>query len=121
MDLWRLGYRSRITIPAHDRAAELDAIFAAAVAFNGSHDITGALYALDDEFGQVLEGPETVIRSLYEKIAADPRHDNVTLDEDTRAEDRRFPGWAMARIGNNGKSEIAQPFAQGLPAPSRQA
>lgn len=46
---------------------------------NPAHGITGALLFDGEYFAQLLEGPEAEVTELMHKIAADPRHDTVTL------------------------------------------
>lgn len=42
-------------------------------------DITGLLYFDDQIFFQVLEGEEKIVQEKFEKIATDPRHEDVTV------------------------------------------
>src|SRR5688572_12980573 len=46
---------------------------------NKALDITGLLLYKGGNFMQVLEGPDEVVNSLYEKIKIDPRHKDVTV------------------------------------------
>ena len=103
---FRLIYRSRDRIPAERRRAELGELFSAARAHNKRARITGALLVSDDWFVQTLEGEEAAVRALYDRIAADPRHDSITLLE-ARAVDRRvFARWAMARVSEDAGSDV---------------
>ena len=52
----------------------------------------------DEWFAQVLEGTETEVRGLYEKIASDPRHDSLELREAEPVGARAFGRWAMALV-----------------------
>ena len=44
---------------------------------NKLNDLTGHLYYDGNSFLQIIEGEESAVRSLYEKIKIDPRHTNV--------------------------------------------
>ena len=57
--------------------------------------ITGALICRHDLYIQLIEGPEPAINALYEKIAADDRHNDVCLLLADAVETRMFPEWDM--------------------------
>lgn len=63
--------------------------------FNAQHDITGMLLYRDFFFIQALEGEEEQVEALYEKIAQDPRHQNVLTVHKTPIEQRSFTQWSM--------------------------
>jgi len=46
---------------------------------NALRDVTGLLLSSEGEFFQVLEGEQSVVERLFEKIKLDPRHSNVIL------------------------------------------
>ena len=62
---------------------------------NRQMDVTGMLLHCGDEFVQVLEGAQQQVMALYERIARDPRHTQLTIIGTDRAEARRFPDWSM--------------------------
>ncbi len=99
--LFRLVYRSQLTISPEDRKVEIESILESSRVKNVDRDITGALLVWQDYVVQTLEGEEGAIRGLYEKIAADPRHEAVTLLEAQPVESRAFAKWSMARISDN--------------------
>jgi hypothetical protein len=101
--VFRLMYRSRNRIPDADRKAELGRLFTTARSNNKGKNITGALLLAGDWFVQTLEGDETAVRSLFEHIATDPRHDEVALleSETKPVGDRVFSRWAMARVATD--------------------
>jgi hypothetical protein len=72
----------------------LDAILTASRTHNAPAGITGLLLHIEGGFLQVLEGEETAVRALYDKIARDPRHWNcqVLLDQEAP---RAFGDWSM--------------------------
>ena len=63
---------------------------------NKSQDITGLLLYKGGNFMQVLEGPDDVVNSLYEKIQTDPRHKDVSVISREQISARQFPTWEMA-------------------------
>lgn len=99
--IFRLVYRSQLTVSPEDRKVEMASILDSSRAKNVHHDITGALLVWQDYVVQTLEGEESAVRSLYEKIALDPRHEAVTLLEAQPVEKRTFARWSMARISDN--------------------
>lgn len=99
--LFRLVYRSQLTISPEDRKVEISSILEDSRTKNVSRDITGALLVWQDYVVQTLEGEEGAVRGLYEKIATDPRHEAVTLLEAQAVESRAFSRWSMARISDN--------------------
>ena len=99
--LFRLVYRSQLTIPPEDRNTEIPSILEASRSKNVDRNITGALLVWQDYVVQTLEGEEGAVRGLYEKIATDRRHEAVTLLEAQPVESRAFARWSMARISDN--------------------
>ena len=63
---------------------------------NSRLGITGMLLYHDGNFLQVLEGEETSVRSLFDKIAQDPRHQGVLKLLDRPLTERLFGEWSMA-------------------------
>jgi hypothetical protein len=62
---------------------------------NNALDITGMLLYRDGNFIQVLEGPEDVVMSLYEKIRRDKRHFGIIILGQQPITERQFPNWSM--------------------------
>ena len=100
--MFRLVYSSRSRIDAAARKTELGDIFTFARRNNRSLGVTGALIVTGDAFAQTLEGDESVVRELYERICGDDRHDDVTLLQAGAADDRVFGRWAMAEVSGDG-------------------
>ena len=67
---------------------------------NQSLGITGALIYENNKFGQVIEGQEKDIESLWKKIQKDGRHKNVRLIEIKPISERSFSKWTMVFQGN---------------------
>ncbi|MBI3368334.1 MAG: BLUF domain-containing protein [Burkholderiales bacterium] len=96
--LVRLMYASR-AVAAMD-AEELQDIMRQSKANNPGHGITGLLcYCPGGRvFIQVLEGGRAAVNLLYNRIASDPRHSEVTLLSYEEIRERRFAGWAMGLV-----------------------
>lgn len=104
--VFRLLYRSHDLITPDRRKVELGALFSSARSRNKQLGVTGALLLSHDHFVQVLEGPEVVVRTLFDHIASDPRHDQVELVETTPSADRVFARWAMAEVAEDGGDDV---------------
>lgn len=104
--VFRIIYRSHSQIPQDQRSAVLGEIFSTARTNNKAVGVTGALLITDHYFVQALEGEESVVRSLYERISADERHNNVTLVDEQSVDARIFSRWAMAQVSASGHADI---------------
>ena len=94
--IYRLLYFSRAhfdTIARMDQA--IPEILGVARPENSRRGITGCLLACNGWFIQTLEGERDAVRSLFEKIRGDARHEDVTLVKTGKAEARAFPLWSM--------------------------
>ena len=87
-------YRSQAT-PAPTEA-DLQALLEQARTYNAQAQITGLLLYSGGRFVQLVEGPEAVVRSLYARIQADPRHTQVVTVSDGPGPQRWFADWHMA-------------------------
>lgn len=63
---------------------------------NSRLGVTGVLVYSDGNFMQVIEGPDLVTHTLYERIKRDARHRDVTTVNVELLEVREFEGWSMA-------------------------
>ena len=63
--------------------------------FNDRNNITGCLIYYEDEFVQILEGEEKIVRELYGRIEKDHRHSEVTLISTEDKKERTFSNWTM--------------------------
>lgn len=104
--VFRLVYRSHSRIPAPRRRAVLGELFSQARSNNKKRSITGALLLTDEWFVQTLEGDETQVRELYDRIAADPRHESLELLEQGQVAGRVFARWAMAKVSDGDAPDI---------------
>ena len=58
----------------------------------------GGVLAFDGlQFLQILEGSQTSVEALYERIGADPRHHGVVCLRTTLTDVRHFDYWGMRR------------------------
>lgn len=94
--LIRLIYLSRPVGP--QTAALSDAIMRKARDWNMQNDVTGMLCEGQGVFLQALEGERSKVTGLYARIHADPRHKDLELLHCESITERRYPGWAMARV-----------------------
>ena len=62
---------------------------------NAARGVTGMLLFGEDTFLQALEGDDTVIDDLVDKIARDPRHAKVQLLHRRPVERRQYADWSM--------------------------
>ena len=62
---------------------------------NRKSGITGILMYRQGVFTQVLEGEESLVRQLFERIAQDPRHREVEIRLAETIQERSFPNWSM--------------------------
>lgn len=104
--VFRLIYRSRSRIVPDRRKVALGELFSDARSNNKKQGITGALLISGNWFAQTLEGEESLVRDLFEKIEKDGRHEHVTVLQTEDAVDRVFSRWAMARVSEDGEPDI---------------
>jgi Sensors of blue-light using FAD len=92
-NIWHLLYCSE-QVYEMDASDMLKLLFDART-FNREHGITGLLLHHGGRFMQLLEGEESDLRGLYDRIKADARHHDLVLEVDSPASERLFPGWSM--------------------------
>ncbi len=74
---------------------DLAALLRQARSLNETHNITGALICVSNNFIQVIEGPKEGIDQLCNNIEADSRNKNFSILIDQIIEKRSFPNWSM--------------------------
>lgn len=96
--LVRLLYASRPAQSVDEKA--LAAILARSKANNPAIGITGVLCfcAQSAVFLQVLEGGRSAVNTLYNRIAQDARHRDVTLLDYAEIGERSFASWSMGQV-----------------------
>ncbi len=94
--LWKISYISVASAPDKIAEADVRKICAFAGPHNARSGITGILTYHAGRFAQIIEGAEDDLRKLMERIAADPRHHNLTITMDRAIDARQFDEWSMA-------------------------
>jgi len=90
-----LSYVSTCKLASANKTSELAKIVETSRTLNKKRHITGALFLDQTHFFQAIEGPSDAIRTLFESIRADPRHENVSILLDEPTDQRRFSDWSM--------------------------
>ena len=123
MDLKSLAYTSlaRLDLTGED----LSAIHRTARELNALDGITGLLIFNGTHFLQIVEGAETAIDELVERLRRDPRHGGLEIRDERRVGQRSFPGWSMelAQVQSDffeARDHIAQRLPPGVPAEVRE-
>lgn len=75
---------------------ELQDLLEVARANNSRCGVTSLLLYGDGVFFQVLEGPETAVKSQFAKICEDSRHHAIVVAAERTVEQRSFGDWTMA-------------------------
>lgn len=100
--LIRLIYASESTNPANQDyggiQVDVGRILMQSRKNNPRHEIGGVLYFSNNYFFQCLEGSQDVVNQLYNKIAEDPRHENVQSLSINRINQRYFTNWSMKYV-----------------------
>jgi len=73
---------------------------------NKLDNVTGLLVFVDGMFLQVLEGEEDTVKTIFERIKNDKRHQNIAILFEGNVKERAFPKWEMAYASPSAK-EIA--------------
>ncbi|MBU1358762.1 MAG: BLUF domain-containing protein [Gammaproteobacteria bacterium] len=90
--LLRLVYVSKAVAPD---GQDLPSILEKSSENNPALEVTGVLCHLDPVYLQYIEGEESTIDALYERIRTDPRHTDCTTLERRAIPRRAFPDWSM--------------------------
>lgn len=100
---------------------EIANILTVARDFNSSHQITGVLYYSHGQFFQYIEGLESVIENLFDRIAVDPRHSFIHYYGTLPTEQRRFKNWSMKYVQGDSKiRELIEQHQKDHPLSSQQ-
>jgi Sensors of blue-light using FAD len=96
MALYEIIY---VSLAARDLPPEeLAQLLEKARAHNAAQDITGMMVYHRREFMQLLEGEQATVQALYDRIASDPRHQQLRKIWDGPIEQRGFTDWGMAFV-----------------------
>jgi hypothetical protein len=74
---------------------ELTALLQQCHTNNAQLGITGMLLYKDGNVMQVLEGEESTVRRVYDRISRDPRHRGLLVLHQGPLQERQFPDWTM--------------------------
>jgi Sensors of blue-light using FAD len=77
---------------------EVESILATSARNNPERGITGLLLFNGRNFLQLLEGEESEVAALMERITQDPRHSGVSVLDRRAIAERACPDWAMKRV-----------------------
>jgi hypothetical protein len=92
----RIGYISQARIKPSTVVPEgLSHIIIHGRRFNQLNGITGLLSYDKGVYIQFIEGEESVLGALHERINRDPRHSDVVTFVDERVRERAFSSWAL--------------------------
>jgi len=113
--IFNLVYISKATKPMQD--VEIGHLLEQSREWNKSHGITGMLLYIEGSFLhfeggrfiQALEGEESEIRSIFERIKADNRHYDITKLHESNTYKRNFMDWSMGFKSLNEKSFVEMP------------
>lgn len=100
---FQLCYASKTTASHHQLLNDLREIFGEARDFNILHQVRGILYFADEHFFQCIEGEESVILRLLEKLHKDLRHQQIKLFSALMIEHAHFTQWSMKYVRRNSK------------------
>ncbi|RST31028.1 BLUF domain-containing protein [Sphingomonas ginkgonis] len=123
MDLLSLAYTSWAS-PGF-RPDELDEIMRQSHTNNPLDGITGLLAFNGAAFLQIIEGAETAVLDLEERLQRDPRHCSLVVRDRRTVDKRAFPGWSMGlmRITSGrfeGQSELMKALERDTAPPVRE-
>lgn len=92
--LRQIVYESRVAPAA--APVDMRSLLARAQQLNAIDGVTGLLYADNERFLQVLEGPEESVKLTYGRIEQDVRHHDIVKLVDQAISAREFGDWTMA-------------------------
>lgn len=110
--LRRIIYTSRSLIGPDP--SELEAIESSSIRRNAEVDVTGMMWADDQNFAQVIEGDPHMVGRTMDRIRADRRHTGISVLLDRPVSSRQFGGWSMRRAGNDNESVPGTSFMIGF-------
>ena len=93
MRLKTLTYTSRARLDLTD--ADLNDIHQTARHLNALDGITGLLLFDGSRFLQIIEGSESAIDNLVDRLRRDPRHSAFEVRDEHMVENRSFADWSM--------------------------
>ena len=98
MKLTSVTYTSLARI---DGTSDLEDIETTSGEWNARNDVTGFLVFNGTHFLQLIEGAESVIDDLVERVRKDSRHTGFEIRDRQKVERRSFPGWPLEVVQVN--------------------
>jgi hypothetical protein len=83
-------------------AGEVVDLLQVARACTQARDVTGLLLMREDSFFQVLEGRESDVRAIFERVCADSRHHRIEVLFEESLAAREFGDWRMGFVELDG-------------------
>ncbi|MES2271892.1 MAG: BLUF domain-containing protein [Pseudomonadota bacterium] len=108
--IFQLTYTSTASYPPS--AEDCSEILVKSRRNNSQFDVTGVLLHNTTHFLQTIEGPEPIVRMLYDRISKDPLHYMLNIVSERMLERRQFGGWAMAYDDGNGSRVLRDQIDQ---------
>ena len=101
--LIQLCYASRRVDLNNDLVQDLSDILEKSCSFNQAQDICGVLYYTEGTYFQCLEGEQSVVEALFQKILPDTRHNEIHRFPDRFIENGQFKKWSMQYVQPHSK------------------
>jgi hypothetical protein len=116
MDLKSLTYTSLARLDLD--IADLENIHRSARELNALDGITGLLVFNGNRFLQIIEGAQSAIDDLVERLRNDPRHTAFEIRDERTVAERSFPDWSMEMVRVSGSYFEARDTVQERLPPS---
>jgi len=116
MDLKSLTYTSLARLDLD--IADLENIHRSARELNALDGITGLLVFNGNRFLQIIEGAQSAIDDLVERLRNDPRHTAFEIRDERTVAERSFPDWSMEMFRVSGSYFEARDTVQERLPPS---
>jgi hypothetical protein len=81
--------------------SDLEKIHRTAREVNALEGVTGLLVFNGTHFLQIIEGSETAIDQLVQRLREDPRHTGFEIRDQRKVDSRSFPDWSMELVRVN--------------------
>lgn len=79
-------------------SADIFRIVEKSAANNSRDELTGFLVFYNQRFMQVVEGPDTALDALLQRLETDERHHSINVVQHGETAKRYFAGWSMRRL-----------------------
>lgn len=106
--MYQLVYISAACVEFDDEA--LEQLLSGARENNAILGVSGMLLFHEGSFIQVLEGPQTVVEALFEKIEQDPRHEHTEVLFRGDTDEACFEDWSMGYVRTPKLTDVPEGF-----------